>query len=252
MILTVKVQQYEWFSFSIETFFPCSLFVGCWFFSQYHIGAILKFLKEFFRSLDKARVLGRVHWRRKNFLWDIRSCKIVISANTVLSQTRARTAQPMTLSVTDWLYRLSDFWFQRHRHICVLSDDWSEKWGDMAWTKWRQKKRHWERFSGFVTIPDKLRNANQVIEGQWLTVRVSESQRDTWTAFVIFAMFSLYYLLFSLQFSPIFTFTSSFPQSGRREMILKTNQSQKKVKGTKVQRYEDTYIFHYLNQTTTI
>ena len=104
MILTVKVQQYEWFSFSIETFFPCSLFVGCWFFSQYHIGAILKFLKEFFRSLDKARVLGRVHWRRKNFLWDIRSCKIVISANTVLSQTRARRAQPMTLSVmTDFI-----------------------------------------------------------------------------------------------------------------------------------------------------
>ena len=149
----------------------------------------------------------------------------------------SRTAQPMTLSVTDWLYRLSDFWFQRHRHISVPSDDWSEKWGDMAWTKWRQKKRHWERFSGFVTIPDKLRNANQVIEGQWLTVRVSESQNVTWTAFVIFAMFSLYYLIFSLQFSPIFTFTSSFPQSGRREMILKTNQSQKKVKGTKVRRY---------------
>ena len=154
--------------------------------------------------------------------------------------------------MTSFIIFILTFSLSPNRHICVLSDDWSEKWGDIAWTKWRQRKRHWERFSGFVTIPDKLRNANQVIEGQWLTVRVSESQRVTWTAFVIFAMFSVYFLIFSLQFSPIFTFTSSFPQSGRREMILKTNQSQKKVKGRKVQRYKYTYIFHYLNQTTTI
>ena len=50
---------------------------------------------------------------------------------------------------------------------------WPCQWVTFGFKR-QTKTNHWERFSDLVTlwtIPDKLRNLNHDIEGQWLTVR---------------------------------------------------------------------------------